>query len=59
MKNRRRDQALKERASLKKKQKVADSGSGDENEEEELGVGGSRSRDDLEARMGRAIMEAY
>ena len=57
--NRRRDQALKERASVKKKQKVADSGSGDVNEEEELGVGGSRSRDNLGGRMERAIMEAF
>ena len=57
MKNRRRDQALKERASLKKKQKVVASGSDDESEEES-GVGGSRSRDDLEARMARAMMEA-
>ena len=54
MKNRRRDQALKERASLKKKQKVADSGSGDEK-----GVGGSRSRDDLEARMERGFPEVW
>ena len=59
VKNRRRDQALKERASLKKKQKVVASGSDDESEEEGLEVGGSRSRDDLEARMGRAVLEAY
>ena len=58
-KNRRRDQALKERASLKKKQNVVDSGSGDESEEEESGVGGSRSRDDLEARMERDMMEVF
>ena len=58
-KNRRRDQALKERASLKKKQKVVASGSDDESEEEESGVGGSRSRDDLEARMERDMMEVF
>ena len=57
-KNRRRDQALKERASLKKKQKVTTSDSDDESEEEESGVGGSRARDDLGARMERAMMEA-
>ena len=56
-KNRRRDQALKEHASLKKKN-VVDSGSGDESEEEGMEAGGSRSRDDLEARMARAMMEA-
>ena len=56
-KNRRRDQALKERASLKKKN-VVDSGSDDESEEEGMEAGGSRSRDDLEARMARAMMEA-
>ena len=58
-KNWRRDQALKERASLKKKQKVTDSGSGDESEEEESGVGGSRSRDGLEARVERGFPEVW
>ena len=57
-KNRRKDQALKERASLKKKKNVVDSGSGDESEEEGMEAGGSRSRDNLEARMARAMMEA-
>ena len=58
IKNRRIDQALKEHASLKKKQKVVDFGSGDESEEEESGVGGSHSSDDLEARIGISFHDA-
>ena len=57
-KNRRRDQALKERASLKKKQNVVDSDSDDGGGEEGLEASRSRSRDDLEARVERAMMEA-